>query len=501
MRGWDDDSKEHKFASLGTVTPRFLLARSPVSEPRSVRQDPGPPPGQETRGWEDRRSRGLSRQRRSGGALRQRTDATQRRAIRPARPFLRLFHIRQSFLLQRLVPSGWRSRRSSVPRPRAGGRNRRHGGSAGRAPRSRKRQERSAKADQRAGATGPGFGHYARTRQRKRPDQHPVRSDYRRRCLPSPPHRGYAARRHHQGGRTPAALHHCRKQVPFKTLSHGPGGDSCPRLSGRGQLGSSGGVSCAETVTPCPIDFHNGPRAPPHFSKPRSVAPLDSRGGCRPMVCGSSRPQHNVVDQPRLAHEGRHGNKRGAGDVLNRIERLGIDYFKVVQQHRWHFREDRLSGLDQPAGFVFSLIEPLLNLNERAVEYWRGLALLRIEIGIAGAHRQPVRLTQGGTGHDLHRNIQVANHAPDNHSLGRVFLSEEREVGLYDVEELRNHSGYAAKMFRTRAPAKFTAELLDRNVGDRARRIHFFQAWRKQKIHALFFQQFAIAIKITRIFR
>src|SRR6266851_2770889 len=260
MRGWDDDSKEHKFASLGTVTPRFLLARSPVSEPRSVRQDPGPPPGQETRGWEDRRSRGLSRQRRSGGALRQRTDATQRRAIRPARPFLRLFHIRQSFLLQRLVPSGWRSRRSSVPRPRAGGRNRRHGGSAGRAPRSRKRQERSAKADQRAGATGPGFGHYARTRQRKRPDQHPVRSDYRRRCLPSPPHRGYAARRHHQGGRTPAALHHCRKQVPFKTLSHGPGGDSCPRLSGRGQLGSSGGVSCDETVTPCPNRFSQRPQ-------------------------------------------------------------------------------------------------------------------------------------------------------------------------------------------------------------------------------------------------
>ena len=83
--------------------------------------------------------------------------------------------------------------------------------------------------------------------------------------------------------------------------------------------------------------------------------------------------------------------------------------------------------------------------------------------------------------------------------LGGIFLSEESQVRFHDVKEFRDHGGDAAKMSRTRSAAQLVAEAFDRDIGDRARRIHLFHTGREEKVHAFFFQQCAIAIEIARI--
>ena len=60
----------------------------------------------------------------------------------------------------------------------------------------------------------------------------------------------------------------------------------------------------------------------------------------------------------------------------------------------------------------------------------------RVEIGIARAHRQAIRLTHDRTDHNLHRNIQIAHHAANDRRLGGIFLPEEGPVRLHDVEKL-----------------------------------------------------------------
>ncbi len=83
--------------------------------------------------------------------------------------------------------------------------------------------------------------------------------------------------------------------------------------------------------------------------------------------------------------------------------------------------------------------------------------------------------------------------------LGSIFLSEESQVRLHDVEKLCDHRGHATKMSGPRLAAEPVAEAFDGDIGDRTRRIHLFHPRRKEQIHPFFFQQSAIAIKIARI--
>ena len=57
--------------------------------------------------------------------------------------------------------------------------------------------------------------------------------------------------------------------------------------------------------------------------------------------------QHDVVDQPRLADKRRHRHQYRAREIVDRLERLGIHNFEVVEPHRRFLREDLLPSLNQ----------------------------------------------------------------------------------------------------------------------------------------------------------
>src|SRR5437667_360804 len=99
------------------------------------------------------------------------------------------------------------------------------------------------------------------------------------------------------------------------------------------------------------------------------------------------------------------------------------------------------------------------------------LPLLRIEIGIPRAHGQPIHLAHNRTSRNLHRQIQISHHAPDDRHLRRILLPEERNIGLDHMKQLRHNRGDTAKVSRPRTPVQLPAKLLHRNPGDRARRL------------------------------
>ena len=81
------------------------------------------------------------------------------------------------------------------------------------------------------------------------------------------------------------------------------------------------------------------------------------------------------------------------------------------------------------------------------------LALARVEVGVARAHRQAVGLAHGRQHLDPHREVEVADHAPDHRRLLGVLLAEVGDVGADRVEELGDDGGDAAEVARA-APAR-----------------------------------------------
>src|SRR5262249_9667760 len=62
--------------------------------------------------------------------------------------------------------------------------------------------------------------------------------------------------------------------------------------------------------------------------------------------------------------------------------------------------------------------------------------------------RQSVGLTYGGYAANFDRDIEVANHAPNDQKLLKVFLPEHGEIRSDDVEELQDDGSHAPKMSR-----------------------------------------------------
>jgi len=99
----------------------------------------------------------------------------------------------------------------------------------------------------------------------------------------------YARIGHHQGGAAPAALHHRRKQIRFKTVSPDHVGTP-PRLSCRAELDKVG------------------------QTKRRRCAPWKP-GAAVPR--GLWRSKHKVAIHRRLAQEGCHRHQRWSGDLVD----------------------------------------------------------------------------------------------------------------------------------------------------------------------------------------
>ncbi len=90
-----------------------------------------------------------------------------------------------------------------------------------------------------------------------------------------------------------------------------------------------------------------------------------------------------------------------------------------------------------------------LDLAQRPRERRRPLAILGAEVGVARAHRQAVGLAHDRQRLDPHREVEVADHAPDHDRLLGVLLAEVGDVGPDRVEELGDDGGDAAEVLGT----------------------------------------------------
>ena len=81
------------------------------------------------------------------------------------------------------------------------------------------------------------------------------------------------------------------------------------------------------------------------------------------------------------------------------------------------------------AGRSDSSRAPRSAVRERPREGGGALAGLGVEVGVARAHRQAVGLAHGRQHLDPHREVEVADHAPDHRRLLGVLLAEVGDVG------------------------------------------------------------------------
>ena len=106
-----------------------------------------------------------------------------------------------------------------------------------------------------------------------------------------------------------------------------------------------------------------------------------------------------------------------------------------------------------------------LDRGERARERRGALAVARVEVGVARAHRQAVGLADDRQHLDPHREVEVGDHAADHRRLLGVLLAEVGDVGADDVEELGDDRGDAAEVPGA-APRGVAVEHLGERAGD-----------------------------------
>src|SRR2546423_1019105 len=121
---------------------------------------------------------------------------------------------------------------------------------------------------------------------------------------------------------------------------------------------------------------------------------------------------------------------------------------------------------------------------QSAMEHGGRLAVFGVEIGIARGERQPIRLTNNGTDHNLRIEIQISHHLRNNADLLRVLTPEVSEMRLNDFQQLENHGGYTAEVARTRAALETVTQSFDLYVGVKVLGINFRRVGKKQKIDA-----------------
>ena len=110
--------------------------------------------------------------------------------------------------------------------------------------------------------------------------------------------------------------------------------------------------------------------------------------------------------------------------------------------------------------------------------------LFRAEILIARAERETVRFAHGRAGEDLDREIEIADHSPNDGELLKILFPKNRRVRREEMKQLRHHRADAAEMAR---PGSAAEPLRKRRFLDESRaivRIHFVRRGPKDQIHA-----------------
>ncbi|MCH8990319.1 MAG: hypothetical protein IIA44_01015, partial [Acidobacteria bacterium] len=143
--------------------------------------------------------------------------------------------------------------------------------------------------------------------------------------------------------------------------------------------------------------------------------------------------------------------------------------------------------------------EQLLGPPQRPREHKRRLPIVRGEEGVTTAHRQAVRLPNGGHGDDLDVEVQVTHQPSDNGELLRVLPPEVRALRPDDLEQLRNDGSDAAKVARTVFALQRVRNALNFYERRGLRRIDLGGLRQEHDVDALIAQQRQVAFRVARV--
>ena len=154
-----------------------------------------------------------------------------------------------------------------------------------------------------------------------------------------------------------------------------------------------------------------------------------------------------------------------------RLERLGVDHREILEAHR------RL-GRDRPRFRALRARWSTSRRRRRRRASRRSRARARARASRSGVLRYALRLESAtpslsrtvGATIDANRKIEIAHHRANDRCLLNVLLPEDRDIGLHDVEELRDHGEHAREMSGARRAVPSRCERGRARPTPRARR-------------------------------
>ena len=123
----------------------------------------------------------------------------------------------------------------------------------------------------------------------------------------------------------------------------------------------------------------------------------------------------------------------------------------------------------------------------------------RREVGIARTHGKAIGLPDRGQPDDLDIHIQILHHPLDGDQLLVVFLAEEGQVRLDDVEELGHHRGHTAEVSRAGGPAEVLGHVVHLDGCLKTVGVHLPGRGVKANIHTDVLDEREVPLHITRI--
>ena len=161
-----------------------------------------------------------------------------------------------------------------------------------------------------------------------------------------------------------------------------------------------------------------------------------------------------IINQTGVAQKHGQGDEHLSGDESEWFQRIQVHHSNIIDPEDLDPGEVPAEQSLDGAGILFSAKDGVASLLQGSRKDRRLGPFVGRKIGVPRAHGQPVRFPDNGRAHDLDREMEIANHAPDDGELLKVLFTKYGEIGLDDEEELCHHRAHAAEMVRPAGTAK-----------------------------------------------
>ena len=210
--------------------------------------------------------------------------------------------------------------------------------------------------------------------------------------------------------------------------------------------------------------------------------------------------QRHVVDQAHAEHAGGHEHAVH-GIIIHGVSFLHVTvHDREVVGHRLRLGGQHIqSGLTQPRGVALAARVGRLHGPQRARKDGGAFQLLRRKVRVAAAQGQPGLRADGRHAHDLHRHVQVGDHAPDDRQLLPVLLAEVRPGGLHQVQQFQDDRGDTREVAGPRRAVQRLADAGEFHARAEASRVHVPRLRHKQQVRARLCGHAQVAVQVAGV--